>query len=258
MTKDAGALLKRGYVEGVCSFCGALGRFEGALRLARQEFACPACKATLRYRDQAAAILSQFAHGCETSLDSFVQSEDCRRLSVYEAAIRGPFVRRFRKLPRYTQSYFFEDLPLGEARQGVVCQDLERLTFADESFDLIVTSDVMEHVARPKAAIAEIARVLKPAGAHVFSIPIRFPIAKNSVERARIVDGRIEHLLEPRYHRSGEDEPSLVFTDFGCDLLDWHRSVGMRARFFNSHRLIESSYYFPTVIAVKAPGDAIH
>ena len=251
MNAAANAAPERGYYVGVCSFCGARGRLEGQLRLARAEFPCPRCNATLRYRDQAAAILSQFALGAEACLDDFVASEECRRLSVLEAAIRGPFIRRFRGLPRYTRSYLFEDVAIGDVKDGVICQDLERLTFPDESFDLIVTSDVMEHVANPIAAIAEVARVLKRGGAHVFSIPILFPLVKESVARARLVDGRLEHLREPRYHKSGYDEPSLVFTDFGCDLLDWHRSSGLRARFFNSHRLVEAIRYFPTVIAVK-------
>ena len=240
-----------GYYEGLCNLCGAKGRFEGELRRAREQFPCPSCGATLRYRDQAAAILTHFADGREVFLDRFVRSDACKRLSVLEAAIRGPFIRRFRHLPHYTQSYLFEGVPPGEKRDGVVCQDLERMTFADESFDLVVSSDVMEHVAHPRVAFSEIGRVLKAGGAHVFSVPIRWPIEPNSTGRARLVNGRLEHLLEPCYHRSGFDEPSLVFTDFGADLLEWHRQSGLRARFFNGHRMVDTLGRFPAVIAIK-------
>jgi hypothetical protein len=245
----------RGGYDGLCNLCGYKGRFEGDLRRAREQFRCPSCGATLRYRDQAAAILEHFAEGGEVFLDRFVRTPAALRLHILEAAIRGPFIRRFRHLPHYTQTYLFADVPLGGKKNGILCEDLENLTIADHTMDLVVTSDVFEHVADPRRAIAEVARILKPGGAHVFSIPIRWPIEPASRVRCRLVGDRVEHLLEPRYHRSGLDEPSLVFTDFGADLLAWHAAVGLRARFFNSHRMIDSIGRFPSVIAVKPARD---
>jgi SAM-dependent methyltransferase len=40
----------------------------------------------------------------------------------------------------------------------------ENLPFADESFDAVISYDVLEHVVDPFGALAEIARVLKPGG----------------------------------------------------------------------------------------------
>ena len=41
-----------------------------------------------------------------------------------------------------------------------------------------------------------------------------------SVSRAKIVDGQLEHLLPPSYHGNPVSaDGSLVFTDFGWDLL---------------------------------------
>jgi SAM-dependent methyltransferase len=240
-----------GYFDGLCSFCGTKGRFEGELRLARAEFPCPSCKATLRYRDQAAAILSHCADGTELFLEAFVRTERSKSLRILEAAIGGPFIRRFKALPHYRQCYLFDDVPIGEMRDGILCQNLKALSYASNSFDLVVTSDVMEHVDDVEAVIAEIARVLRPGGAHVFSIPMYVPIREKSISRARIVDGSIEHLVEPRYHRSGTGTPSLVFTDFGADLLAMHRRAGLRARFQSSHQLIERLRHFPTVVAIK-------
>ena len=48
--------------------------------------------------------------------------------------------------------------------QGVRCENLEELTFPDESIDLHISQDVMEHVFQPKRAFAEIARTLRPGG----------------------------------------------------------------------------------------------
>ncbi|HMP08244.1 MAG TPA: class I SAM-dependent methyltransferase [Lacipirellulaceae bacterium] len=54
-------------------------------------------------------------------------------------------------------------------------QTAERLTYADDSFDVIVGVDILHHVAIP-AAIAECRRVLKPGGVAVFREPIRNPV----------------------------------------------------------------------------------
>jgi 2-polyprenyl-6-hydroxyphenyl methylase/3-demethylubiquinone-9 3-methyltransferase len=45
---------------------------------------------------------------------------------------------------------------------------LERLPFADGSFDVVVAADVLEHVPDLPAAVAELARVLAPGGSFVF------------------------------------------------------------------------------------------
>jgi 2-polyprenyl-6-hydroxyphenyl methylase/3-demethylubiquinone-9 3-methyltransferase len=45
---------------------------------------------------------------------------------------------------------------------------LERLPFADASFDAVVAADVLEHLADLPGAVAELARVLAPGGSLVF------------------------------------------------------------------------------------------
>lgn len=45
------------------------------------------------------------------------------------------------------------------------------LPFRDDSFDMVVSFDVIQHVATPGSMIAEIARVLKPSGHILFTFP---------------------------------------------------------------------------------------
>lgn len=237
----------------MCNICGAVGTFSGTLRLGRENFPCPDCRANLRYRDQAAAILQQFACGLALCIDEFVRQDEFKNLSILEAALGGPFIRRFTRVSNYVRSYLFDDVPVGEVKDGVVCQDLQSTTFEDEKFDLIVTSDVLEHVADWRAVVRETRRILRPGGAHIFSIPLRWPLSSTSVARARVVNGTVQHLVEPRYHRSGDGQRALVFTDFGVDVLAYHEAIGMRARLFNSHEMLDGIHRFPSVVAVK-PG----
>ena len=56
---------------------------------------------------------------------------------------------------------------LGAVRKGDVCA----LPFADASFDLILATDVLEHVDDDLAAAREIARVLVPGGTALVTVP---------------------------------------------------------------------------------------
>jgi SAM-dependent methyltransferase len=49
--------------------------------------------------------------------------------------------------------------------------DARRLPFPDASFDRVICSEVLEHVADPAAVARELARVLKPAGLLAVSVP---------------------------------------------------------------------------------------
>jgi SAM-dependent methyltransferase len=134
---------------------------------------------------------------------------------------RGASKRFAKECRRYTPSQFFDDQPPGTKVGDYRCENLERLTFADESIDLHVTQDVFEHVLRPARAFAEIARTLKPGGAHVFTVPL---VSKERPSRMRVeVDaaGAVSHLEPPAYHGNPIDaHGSLVTIDWGFDIRD--------------------------------------
>ncbi len=131
---------------------------------------------------------------------------------------RGASVRIRQACDHYVPTQFFPDVPAGEVHKGVRCENLERLTFPDASFDLTISQDVMEHVNRPDLAFREVARTLKPRGAYVFTAPTYKGLTK-SFRRAFIHPDSIEHLHEPEYHGNPIDpKGSLVTFHYGYDL----------------------------------------
>jgi len=119
----------------------------------------------------------------------------------------------------YVATQFFADIPLGHYKTGFRCENLQALTFPDESFDLVITQDVFEHIPNPGKAFAEIARTLRKGGAHVFTLP--WYHWKGTSVRAVQEGSIIKHLREPKYHGNPIDqEGSLVATEWGSDLMD--------------------------------------
>jgi len=123
-----------------------------------------------------------------------------------------------KKCKNYSYSYFFSDIQPGSYKDGALCENLEKMTFKNDLFDIFVTQDVFEHVNHPDMAFREIARVLKPGGIHIFTVPLYRELNET---RPRTVekDGKIQHLLEPIFHGNPIDtKGSLVTFDYGMDL----------------------------------------
>ena len=114
----------------------------------------------------------------------------------------------------------------GAIIKGIRHEDIENLSFADTSLDLIVSNDVFEHVPRPQKAFTECARALKKGGVMLMTIPFHAD-RDQSIIRAKLVNGRLEHILPPSYHGNPVSaDGSLVFTDFGWDLINEIQAAG--------------------------------
>ena len=160
---------------------------------------------------------------------------DLSRRHVYELSSRGPLVRYLLKHAcKVTLSEFFDDVPPGQYKDGVQCQDVQQLTYDEDSFDVCTSTEVFEHVPYDVQGFRELRRVLKPGGVLLFTVPMTD--AEKTVERAKFVDGRIEHLLPPEYHgdRIRGSAAVLCFRNYGLDVLDRLGSAG-----FSERRLIQ-------------------
>lgn len=212
----------------VCGFSGAFPPLGGHEYPARKQ-PCPACSSALIFQAEAAVLLDEFALGGQLSLDGLLRDPSFRALHAYYMGRSGPIRGRLKSLDHYAESVWVPDEAPGTQigpRYRTV-QDHMALTYASESFDLMMSSHVLEHVPDPRAALREAARVLRPGGRYIISIPCRWPLPHASTVRAVATSEGVEHLLEPAFHRSPEGEPALVFTDFGSDIIDMAAEAGL-------------------------------
>jgi SAM-dependent methyltransferase len=153
-----------------------------------------------------------------------------RQAEVYELSSRGALCRYLRRtFARLTVSELFDDVPPGGFRAGVQCQDVQRLTHPDASFDLVTSTEVFEHVPDDGRAFAEVHRVLRPGGHLVFTVPLMD--AAPTLERARVEKGAVVHLVAPEYHgdRLRGRGAVLAFRTYGPDIVTRLGEAGFEA-----------------------------
>jgi SAM-dependent methyltransferase len=164
---------------------------------------------------------------------------DWRNSIIHESSPcnRGASRRLAQYCAHYIPSQFFPRNEPGSIVGGIRCENLEALAFEDESVDLHVTQDVLEHVFHPPKVFSEIARTLKPGGAHVFTVPIVNKYRPSKL-RARINNiGEIFNIEPPVFHGNPiSDEGSLVTVDWGFDIC---RQIFESSGLFTQHVYID-------------------
>jgi SAM-dependent methyltransferase len=123
--------------------------------------------------------------------------------------------------------YIAPDYTSGATREdGIRHENVERLSFPDRSFDLVLSCDVFEHVNDPDQGFREVARVLRPGGRFLMTVPF-YSLNDSGARRSSLENGVLQHHLPEQYHGNPMSEKgSLVFSDFGWDLLDRIRAAG--------------------------------
>ena len=149
-----------------------------------------------------------------------------RELQIHETSptIRAASLKLKTECPCFTYSYYNELMVLGsvQPQEGYRCENIEQMTFADESFDVFLAQDVFEHIFRPDRAIKEIGRVLKPRGSCIMTVPI---VRKGNCSQRRASigsNGNVIYNKQPEYHGNPiNDSGALVTIDWGYDILDY-------------------------------------
>jgi len=214
--------------RGRCNVCGASGRFVanswmlpahaaaewgpewvGAFA-GRESLFCRRCSSTLRIRRLAAVLLEHYGEGA-SSIAELIQKPSFLALDLAEINAAGSLHGFLRDLPRLRYTEYADG---GE--------DIQALSYADESFDLVLTSDTLEHVPNWNLALGETRRVLRRGGRHILTVPL-------VPTRARTRDVRANGW----YHGRGSGPFAAVrrhsdykvYSVFGLDLLDALRAA---------------------------------
>jgi hypothetical protein len=200
---EAGIFLQS---SGYCAVCGAQSEFIARHHWLRDHFLCQRCGSIPRERALLTVLEQRYP--------------DWRERSLHESSPGSPSSTKLaHECKGHVASHYFMDVAGGGFKDGMRSENLERQTFADASFDLVITQDVMEHVFDLPAAYREIARTLKPGGAHIFTTPVYKGLAKSEL-RARLNGSEIEYLAEAEYHGNPIDptKGALVTIHYGADI----------------------------------------
>jgi SAM-dependent methyltransferase len=228
--------------SGFCPICEKKVRFYALGDWYRDQLVCGSCFSIPRQRATMRVIQTLYPNWRDLKIHE--SSPSSGQLSPKLAAA----------CPGYLASQYLPSVPFGSVADGVRSEDIEAQTFADESFDLVVTQDVFEHLFHPDRAIAEIARTLRPGGAHIMSVPI-VNKDKASRRRASLVDGEVVHHAEPEYHDNPVDpKGALVTVDWGYDIADFlHRHSGLPTSIFTIDDLSQGirAEYIEIVVSRK-------
>jgi SAM-dependent methyltransferase len=190
----------------------------------RPNVLCPSCGSHERHRLLAFFLSQEMPDLCSMSLDVLHFAPE----PYLEARLRCDGRLR----------YISADLDAPEA----MCHfDIQDMPFADDRFDLVVCSHVLEHVPDDRKAVREIARTLRPAGRALILVPM-------DVTRARTHEDASITSAEDRRREFWQEDHFRVY---GNDVVDRLSADGLRV-------LVDKYMYSLdlAVVARHAMGDA--
>ena len=201
----------------------------------RETLRCAGCHSKMRDRTIAWGLLTVLNRRLGTAAETLDDLAPLLPpdLRVLDTDANSRFGKNLRSLPGYVSSLYLPDRENGAAldENGTVNVNLEHMPFADESFDIIITSEVMEHVRYVDAAHREITRCLRPGGTYLFTVPYDADLPRT----LRLIDPVSDEHLVDRPHIHGDpqlrSEGIKSYRVFGRDIVDDLRQAGLDASF---------------------------
>ena len=187
----------------------------------REDLTCKNCLASMRGRMLSLVFLNHLnARFCADYQSLKELSENCvldlHVLNTDKFSVMNPF---FANSEKFWLSGYFPDKPNGSKLENNVFNvDLQSIPFEDNTFDVILTSDVMEHVRDSEKAHREIFRVLKPGGIYIFTVPYNPELEQTRILVDTTTDEDV-FLCRPQYHGDPLTGGILTYRIFGKSLL---------------------------------------
>jgi hypothetical protein len=191
--------------DGYCPVCDGRVTFHAYGPWYRDQLVCTSCGSIPRQR----ALMLVLS----------IVRPDWRQARLWDIAPSGPTSARLeRECETYLASHYRAGVPPGMIVDGTRNEDLERPSFPDGSMDVIVSSDVFEHVIDIDLALTQIARVLTSDGLHVWTVP-QISTLVTSKPRVRRGPSGLEYLEPVEVHGDPVCADGAIVTfDWGQDL----------------------------------------
>lgn len=211
-----------------CNVCGKWSVIAPWTDNYRESGNCRRCGAYNRQRQIAHVLCTVVSKKLRKAIGSLKEMPNSD-IAIYNTETSRAVHEQLSSLPNYICSeYFGPQYAPGEIVNGVRHEDLQQLSFESNSLDIMLSSDVFEHVPDPYLAFREVHRVLKPGGRHIFTVPFHQTEFRDDV-RAVIEHGEIRLLKEPIYHLDPlRPEGILVYTIFALEMLVKLDEIGFR------------------------------
>jgi SAM-dependent methyltransferase len=229
-----------------CNLCGHLGTMlyempdlelfgHHRIDVLRETLRCAGCHSKMRDRTIAFGLLTVLNRRLGTAVETLAELAPLLPpdLRVLDTDAHSRFGKSLRSAAGYVSSLYLPDRENGATldANGTVNVNLEDMPFPDDSFDIIITSEVMEHVRYVDTAHREIARCLRPGGTYLFTVPYDAGLSQT----LRLIDPVSDRHLVDRPHIHGD--PQLrrkgikSYRVFGRDIVDHLRRAGLEASF---------------------------
>ena len=221
-----------------CCVCGSFCTIIVKEANIRETCICSKCNSTNRQRQIALVACNRISSLKKKrlfSLDDFVTLDN---FVVYNTEARGALHDKLSHMKNYMCSeYFGDSYKSGDLVNKIMHQDLMTLSLQDDSVDLVLSGDVLEHIPNPYKAHEEIYRILKREGRHIFTVPF---YQEDFLDEDRtIIDsaGNPVFLKDPQYHGDPiRPEGALVYKIFSLEMLVKLRKIGFRTNLYHLYK----------------------
>ena len=220
------------HLFGKCNICGRPTIFLCLdVISARNNMVCIYCRSSSRKRHVANIVIKMIFN--DKKISSIKDIPKFKDKFIYNTASNDALSMVLKNYISYICSELLPNVKPGtQIGERVFCQNLENLTFSDDSFDIIITEDVFEHVRDHIKGFREIHRVLKDGGFHVFTVPCNFD--RPTLIRVDTNTDKDIMLLPPEYHGDYLRGSILAYRTFGIDLFDLLKSLNYITRVYFS------------------------
>jgi len=218
-----------------CTVCGKIALIVKCGDNLRETCRCVRCGASNRQRQIAYTVCKSISVLYKQKIHCLAELARCVDLNVYNTEATGPVHNALAGMTYYKCSeYLGPGKKSGELVNGILHQDLMQLSFGDSTFELVLSADVLEHVPDPYKAHAEIHRVLKPAGRHIFTVPFYQTEFLDETRTFVGESGDLVYIKEPQYHDDPiRPEGALVYTIFSLQMLAELKRIGFRTNLYH-------------------------